>query len=121
MHTKHRGTTEGSSERKFKRYARRSRLGEEGSGEESQNDNKESDKVCRLPSKKESDHKKAGKEDSGNVKPTVEVESLRILTEAKDLLKTLMIQMRLKAKQEHNSKNQGHSEAEVLCAMAVKK
>ena len=97
--TKHRGSTEGFSDRKFKRYARRSRLGEESSGEESQDDNEDPDRVCRLPSKKESDQKKkAGKEDSGTVKPMVEVESLRILTEAKDLLKTLMTQMQVVAK-----------------------
>ena len=89
------GSTEGSSDRKFKRYAR-SRLGKESSGEESQDDNEEPDRVCRLPFKKESDQKKkARKEDSGNVKPTVEVESL---TEATDLLKTRMNQMQVVAK-----------------------
>lgn len=57
MQTKHRVSTDGSSDRKFKRYARRAKQEEDGSAsEESQDESDELDMVCneRCSPEKES-------------------------------------------------------------------
>ena len=59
MQTKHRGYADWSSDRKFKRYARRSKLEDDSSaGEESQDEGEELDRACRLPAKSDTAQKK---------------------------------------------------------------
>ncbi|MEW8546416.1 MAG: hypothetical protein AB2693_23100, partial [Candidatus Thiodiazotropha sp.] len=99
VQTKHRGSTEGSSDRKFKRYARRSKLEEDSSaGEESQDEEDELERVCRLPAKNDAAQKKKAektdqKKDLGNQRNITEKESMKVLTEAKDMMQSLMNQM----------------------------
>lgn len=74
MQTKHRGSMDGSSDKKFKRYARRAKQEEDGSArEESQDESEELDRICRLPAKNDTAQKKKverndQKKDSGNLK-----------------------------------------------------
>lgn len=100
VQTKHRGSTESSADRKCKRYARRSKLECDSSAdEESQDEGEDLKRVCRLPAKKEKaqDKKELNenelKNDLGNAKQTAETESLKVLTEAKDMMQKLMKQM----------------------------
>ncbi|MCG7879269.1 MAG: retrotransposon gag domain-containing protein, partial [Candidatus Thiodiazotropha endolucinida] len=99
IQTKHRGSADSSSDRKFKRYARRAKQEEDGSAsEESQDESEELDRVCRLPAKNDTSQKKKAertdqKRDSGNLKSDTEKESLKVLTEAKDMMTSLMNQM----------------------------
>lgn len=100
VQTKHRGFTESSTDRKYKRYARRSKLEHDSStDEESQDEGEDLKRVCRLPAKKENAQDKKEliknelKNDLGKAKQTAETESLKVLTEAKDMMLKLMKQM----------------------------
>ena len=109
LQTKRKGSTEGSADKHYKRYARRSKVEDDNSGEESQEEVEEQDRVCRLPTKKQIEPKKADEKDSGKGKQTIEVESLKVLNEAKDMLQTLMNQMQMVVKDKGQVGTQQHS------------
>lgn len=109
LQTKRKGSTEGSAEKQYKRYARRSKVEDDSSGEESQDEVDEQDRVCRLPVKKQIEPKKADDKDSGKGKQTIEVESLKVLNEAKGILQTLMNQMQMVVKDKGQAGTQQHS------------
>ena len=99
VQTKHRGIQEGHTDRKFKKYARRASCDDEDSSEEYLSDeSNDLHRVNRVPAKKETSHNKktckdAEKKDPLEVHPSTENESLKVLSEAKDMLQTLMLQM----------------------------
>ncbi|MCG7867519.1 MAG: hypothetical protein JAY74_14290 [Candidatus Thiodiazotropha taylori] len=109
LQTKRKGSTEGSADKQYKRYARRSKVEDDSSGEESQDEVEEQSRVCRLPVKKQIEPKKADEKDSGKGKQTIEVESLKVLNEAKDMLQTLMNQMQMVVKDKGQVGTQQHS------------
>ena len=98
VQTKHRGI-QGHTDRKFKKYARRASCDDEDTSEEYLSDeSNDLHRVNRVPTKKEPSHNKktckdAEKKDPLEVHPSTENESLKVLSEAKDMLQTLMLQM----------------------------
>lgn len=109
LQTNRKGSTEGSADKHYKRYARRSKVKDDSSGEESQEEVEEQNRVCRLPTKKQIEPKKADEKDSGKGKQMKEVESLKVLNEAKDMLQTLMNQMQMVVKDKGQVGTQPHS------------
>ena len=99
VQTKHRGIQEGHTDRKFKKYARRASCDDEDSSEEYLSDeSNDMHRVNRVPAKKETAHNKKTckdeeKKDPLEVHSSTENESLKVLSEAKDMLQTLMLQM----------------------------
>ena len=96
---KHGGIQEGHTDRKFKKNARRANCDDEDSSEEYLSDeSNDMHRVNRVPAKKETSHNKKTckdeeKKDPLEVHPSTENESLKVLSEAKDMLQTLMLQM----------------------------
>ena len=99
VQTKHRGIQEGHTDRKFKKYASRASCDDDDSSEEYLSDeSNDLRRVNRVPVKKETSHNKKTckdeeKKDPLEVQPSTENESLKVLSEAKDMLQTLMLQM----------------------------
>ena len=99
VQTKHRGIQEGHTDRKFKKYARRASCDDADSSKEYLSDeSNDLHRVNRVPAKKETSHNKKTckdeeKKDPLEVHPSTENESLKVLSEAKDMLQTLMLQM----------------------------
>ena len=80
-------------------YKRNTGVPQRTADEESQDEGEDLKRICRLPAKKEKAQDKKdlneneSKNDLGNAKQTAETESLKVLTEAKDMMQKLMKQM----------------------------
>lgn len=126
VQTRHRSSSERSADRKFKKYARRaSQESESSSDGESEDESKQKERAYRIPATKETvqtvktDRKMQTNASSDSKHPS-ESESLKVLSEAKDMMQTLISQMQefsktsgnFTVRQQENKSNKGRN---IIC------